>query len=547
MSYLSDAKKYTTVMHKGPATCLILMLSGLLTSLTLQYDALWVLSYFSMVPFFFCLIKFTEEKRKYRHLYGMALIWCMVYFMGVYSFFWKMYPMEFLGLTKPLGFFVTVFCWLGLSLLQALPTALVAPLFRLFYRHRKLSPLLFAALWTIFEWLQNFTWAGVPFLRLALSQTSMLPTMQSASLFGSLVLSFLVALVNGCLGMGLYYYHLNGRHCKAVRLFPILGISLILCNLGFGLIRMACYTEKNAEKVPVALIQGNIGSADKWADDSVANSIRTYLSLTRQAIADSSAKLILLPETALNFYLLSPEYEAKADLLRTLALESGATIFVGTFTYDYDREGIREYNSIVAFFPDGTVEETPYSKRHLVPFGEYVPMEPLISTLFPFLADMNLFEPLTPGTDSAIVFTEYGEVGRLICFDSIYESLTLQTVRDGAEILLLSTNDSWYLDSAAVRIHNDHAKLRAVESGRYVLRAANTGISSIIDPLGHSQAELGALKGGTVTGTAVFRDNRTLYSYIGDGIVLFFFSVPAFEVGWKIWEKRKKKSGEKPV
>lgn len=532
-------------------TCLILILSALLTSLTLHIDALWVLSYFSMAPLFFFLVKFTEEKRKYRRLYGMALLWSMVYFMGVYCFFWKMYPMEFLGLSKPVAFFVAVFCWLGLSFLQALPTALVAPLFRLFYRHRKLSPLLFAALWTIFEWLQNFTWAGVPFLRLALSQTSMLPAMQSASLFGSLFLSFLVALVNTCIGMGFYYFHINGKHCKAVRMFPILGVSLILLNLGFGLIRVACYSEEDAEKVPVALIQGNIGSADKWADGSAGNAMRTYFSLTRQAISASSAKLVLLPETALNFYLLSPDYEGYVDLLRSLAMETGTILFVGTFTSEADSDGIRDYNSIVAFFPDGTVEENPYNKRHLVPFGEYVPMESLISALLPFLADLNLFSSLSPGEDSAIVSTEFGNVGRLVCFDSIYESLTLQSVRDGAEILLLSTNDSWYLDSAAVRMHNDHAKLRAVESGRYILRAANTGISSIIDPLGHSQAELGALEGGTVTGTAVFRDSRTLYSYIGDLIVLFFFAVPAFEIGWKTMERRKRKEAEmrekKPV
>lgn len=526
-------------------TYLILILSALLTSLTLQFDSLWILSYFSMAPLFFFLVKFTEEKRKYRKLYGMMLIWSLVYFMGVYSFFWKMYPMEFLGLTKPVAFFVAAFCHVGLSLLQALPTALTAPLFRLFYRHRKLSPLLFAALWTIFEWLQNFTWAGVPFLRLALSQTSMLPAMQSASLFGSLFLSFLVALVNACIGMGFYYYHINGPSCRAVRLFPILGAALILLNLGFGLIRMAGYSEDDDEKVTVALIQGNIGSADKWADESAGNAVRTYLSLSRQAITEHSAKLVLLPETALNFHLLSFAYESYANAFRSLAMETGATLFIGTFTYDSDGEEIREYNSIIAFFPDGTVEEEPYSKRHLVPFGEYVPMEPLISALLPFLADLNLFSSLTPGQDSAIVSTEFGQVGRLICFDSIYEALTLQSVRGGAEILLLSTNDSWYLDSSAVRMHNDHAKLRAVESGRYVLRAANTGISSIIDPLGRSQSELGALESGTLSGTAVFRDNRTLFSYIGDGIVLFFFAVPAFEMGWKIWEKRKRKSGEK--
>lgn len=517
--------------------------SSLLCSLTLQWDALWVLSYVALAPLFFHLIRLTEEKARYRRLYGHTLIWMLVYHLSVYSFFWKMYPMKFLGLTPVPAFFVVLFCQVGLSTLQALPMAAIGPLFRLFHRHRKLSPILFAALWVILEWLQGFTWAGVPFLRLSLSQTSMIPAMQSASLFGSLFLSFLTALVNGCIGIGFYYLHVNGRACKAVRLFPLLGIGLIGLNLGFGLLRMAARSNDRAKEIPVALIQANIGSLDKWSG-GVEATVERHQELIRKAGAESGAKIILLPETALNFDLLSDSYAKIRQSFVDLAKQTDAILFIGTFTNseDADTGEILEYNSLVAFFPDGRIEQEPYSKRRLVPFGEYVPMKGLIETLLPFLADMNLFDgDLTPGRDSAILSTRYGKIGRLICFDSIYDRLTLSSVRDGAEILLLSTNDSWYTDSAAVRMHNDHAKLRAVESGRYVLRAANTGISSILTPLGGTQAELAALKEGYVVGTAAFSSDRTLYSYIGNLIVLLCAAVPAFEAGWKIWERRKKR------
>lgn len=520
---------------------LLLIGSALLTSLTLQYDFLWIFSYVAMAPLFYLLIGMTEEKRRYRTLYKFALIWTLTYHLSVYTFFWKMYPMEFMGLSKIAAVLVILFCQIALSILQAIPMALIGPLFRLFYRHRKLSPILFAALWTSLEWSQGFTWAGVPFLRLSLSQTSFLYAMQSASLFGSLFLSFLTALINGCVGIGFYYLHINGRTCKAVRLFPLLGIGLVTLNLGFGVLRAASYSEKKSEQVPVALIQANIGSLDKWTSETLKITVDRHLELIRQAVDQSGAKIVLLPETAINFDLLAPKYSKECRQFSDLAAETDTILFIGTFTSRAADGEPREYNSVVAFFPDGTIEENPYDKRHLVPFGEYVPMKGLTEKLLPFLADMNLFaEELTPGESSAILDIGYGRVGRLVCFDSIYDTLTRKSVRDGAEILFLSTNDSWYSDSSAVRMHNDHAKLRAVESGRYVLRAANTGISSILTPLGQSAAELGALEEGYVVGTAVFREQRTLYSYTGNLIVLFCFAVPAFEMIWKIREKRKK-------
>lgn len=91
------------------------------------------------------------------------------------------------------------------------------------------------------------------------------------------------------------------------------------------------------------------------------------------------------------------------------------------------------YNAIYLFHPDGTVNNSVYCKRHLVPFGEYLPMPGLIKTVLPFLADMNMFDDdLKAGTDSAIFDTELGSIGALVCFDSIYETLTLSSVRDGA-------------------------------------------------------------------------------------------------------------------
>jgi apolipoprotein N-acyltransferase len=151
-------------------------------------------------------------------------------------------------------------------------------------------------------------------------------------------------------------------------------------------------------------------------------------------------------------------------------------------------------------------------------------MRRLIETLVPPLADLSMLgEDIIEGEGTAIYEGELCNIGSLICFDSIYENLTLDTVRDGAELLVISTNDSWFLDSAGVRMHNAQAKLRAVESGRFIVRSANTGVSSIITPHGEILDYEDALIEGYVISDVSPINQRTLYSYVGNLIVWLSF------------------------
>jgi apolipoprotein N-acyltransferase len=110
-------------------------------------------------------------------------------------------------------------------------------------------------------------------------------------------------------------------------------------------------------------------------------------------------------------------------------------------------------------------------------------------------------------------------LGGLICFDSIYEELSYASVLDGAELICLGTNDSWFSDSAALYMHNAQAQLRAIENGRYVARAANTGISTIITPRGEVIEELEPLVSGNVYATVYARDQITLNTTLGNAFV----------------------------
>ncbi|MBO5040513.1 MAG: apolipoprotein N-acyltransferase [Clostridia bacterium] len=504
---------------------LIMLICGVLTAMPYIFDFLFFLPYFTLAPLFIIALK---KKSAYRH----GLVFSLGYFGVVYHWFCYLYPMDFAGLNAVGSVAVIITAVVGMSLLQGVGTAFVPMIFRYAVknRHPLFAPFAAASLWVIAEWGQNFFWFGVPWARLAVGQHKMLPIVQSASLIGALGVSFIIVLISGFIALAI----LNKEKIKRVRVYALVASLIFVCNLLLGTVLLNIKNEpKNS--FHAAAIQSNIGSTDKWADDSVYNSLSVCEKLTREAVKKNGAKLVVLPETVL---ICDLTYESSLIMrLKELSREVNAYIAVGAFY----SEGDKTYNSMYLFTPDGRLLNTVYSKCHLVPFGEYLPMPKVMNALLPHLTDINMLsDPLTAGKGPMIFKTELGDIGTLICFDSIYESLTLSTVREGAEIIILGTNDSWYKDSAAVYQHNGHAVLRAIESGRYVVRSANTGVSSVITDKGKIISLLGPLKTGYVTANVNTYSERTVYSYIGNTVVYLSISYIIFLFGYKIIENRRK-------
>ncbi len=492
---------------------LVVFLCGLLTAAPLIWSPLFLLPWFSLVPLF---VIAESKKAAYRH----GLLFSFGYYGVLYHWFLYLYPMDFADFSPTAGLFIVLLAWFGMTLLQGTGTAFVPFLYRRLIRSRRpaFAPFAAAALWCCMEWLQTQFWFGVPWGRLAVTQADWLPMIQSASLFGSLGLGFLMVLVNGWLALT---YRAFKENKTKVRSSAAVALSLFAANLIFGLAALICPTDAS-RPLTAAAIQGNIASGDKWADDSVAHSLDVYIPLTEEAAAQSGAQLIVWPETVL-----TDSLNMRQPLLQQLgelSSRTGAYLAVGAYYSETENGELHSYNAIYLIHPDGTVNESVYKKRHLVPFGEYLPMPGVIRTILPDLAGMNLFDSdLTAGTNPALFRTDLGCIGALVCFDSIYETLTLSSVRDGAEIMILSTNDSWYKDSAAVYQHNGHAVLRAVESGRSFVRAANTGISSLITPQGKIVGRRDPLITGYVTGQVTLQSHRTVYSVIGNTVVWLSF------------------------
>ena len=502
----------------------ILILSGVLTALSTMVSYLGPLAFFSLAPYLYILFKDSDAGRtKCRKLYLYGLVFSLSYFLAVYHWFWYLYPMEFLGFSPLTAFFVCLFFQIGLSLLQAVPYALMPIVFRYARSLGKyVYPIIFGLIWAVFEFLQTLTWAGVPWARLCLSQTLNLPLLNTASLFGSTFVSFIIVALNGYIALAVSESigesdraSLFRKLVKPISIF----LAILLASSTMGALSIALIQGSDeSEGVNVLLVQTNVGSGDKW-DDYYSSFDKAY-EMTKSALEEESADIVLWPETTLLF---SPrENRSVNQKLTELSVSSGAIVVVGCFEYIGDET----YNALVAYFPDGSIEEEGYYKRHLVPFGEYVPMRTFLTAVLPFLDDISMLsDDLSKGEDSAVIKTDFGSLGRLVCFDSIYPTLSLDAVRDGATMMLLSTNDSWYLDSASAYQHKIHAQIRAIETGRWYLRCATTGISAIISPSGETEESLAPLKEGYVRGTVYNLEHRTLYSYVGD-----LFTVTAFTV-----------------
>ena len=492
---------------------LILSAGGILFALTVIFPQIGALEWLALIPVLLVLLTVAPDPTvKYRRLYGLGLVCFWPFYAVNFHWFFYMYPLDFADMTRGASAVVVSVACLGLSLFQALGAALLIPLLGVATRgkwlskHAFLHPLLFACLWTVLEWWQGHSgWSGVPWARLSIGQAEAVVNLQSAAVFGSYFITFLIVAVNGLLA----YLLLNPS--KRV-LCAALAAGLFLGNLGFGIIRMATVRDEGPT-IKVAAIQGNKGSLENWGADTVAEVMEIHGRLSREAAAEG-ADLIVWSETCIPANIDRSAWVR--EYVTELSRECGVPILCGLFTRVAEGSEA-DYNSIVVALPDGTIHDTVYHKRNPVPFGEFVPFRGLIMTLIPPLAEINtLAADIPAGEDSVVFDLDVGQVGSLICFDSIYEGNALDSVENGAQILAVSTNDSWFTDSRGVWMHHAQSQLRAIETGRWVVRSAITGVSSVINDRGQVLESLPPLETGYVLEEACLSDRVTAYSVIGN-------------------------------
>ncbi len=434
-----------------------------------------------------------------RRAFSLGLVTGAVYFGG--TLYWTPRVVQtFGGLSWPLAVASGGLLVAYLALYPALFAVMTARVCaRLGPRGLWLAP----AAWVATEVLRRWVLGGFPWVVLGASQAGQTSVVQTASLAGVYGLSALVVLVSVA---GAFLVVARGRLRVAA---PVVICVIVAGVTAWGRARVADgRLAESGTPLRVAMVQGNIRQEEKW-DRSVAPRILdTYLGLTRQAAAEG-ARLVVWPESSTPFYF---EHDVPGNsAIRMTVRETGVTLLFGSDQYEAGPPP-RYFNSAFVLRPDGGTAGV-YRKMHLVPFGEFVPLKRLLFFVSPLVENVADF---SPGTEAVVVPTGEGRLSTAICYEVVYPDLVARFVRGGSQLLTTITNDAWYGRSSAPHQHFWQASLRAVEQGRYLVRAANTGISGIVDPYGRVVTKSELFERRVLVGDVRLLDGRTVYSRTGD-------------------------------
>jgi apolipoprotein N-acyltransferase len=237
----------------------------------------------------------------------------------------------------------------------------------------------------------------------------------------------------------------------------------------------------------------------------------SYLSMTRRAIAEG-AQFVLWPESAAPFRF--EDDPISASRVRRLAREARVPILLGSDQLERDAAGLptKYYNSAFLVRPDGTTAGA-YRKMHLVPFGEYVPLKHVFFFAGPLVEAVSDF---AAGETATLLPVDGHKISTAICYEVVYPDLVRRFVVGGSEMLTTITNDAWFGPTSAPYQHFEQASMRAIEEGRYLVRAANTGISGIVDPYGRVLERTSIFQPAVLVGEARFLQASTFYARHGD-------------------------------
>jgi apolipoprotein N-acyltransferase len=360
-----------------------------------------------------------------------------------------------------------------------------------------LAPAVFVTL----EYLRGILIGGFPWIPLGNTMVTFLPIAQLASVIGVQGLTLFVALLN--VGFALAAISAGRRRTIAA------GVSIVLIASVsvWGGLRLASNTLTQGAPIKVGLIQGNIAQTDKWNPARAGTILERYLQLSQQAVANG-AQFLLWPESSTPFYF---EEHVNGGRVRGMVRTLGVPLLLGSDELE-DGDPPKHYNAAFMLDTHGATAAV-YRKIHLVPFGEYVPFQRLLFFVGPLVDAVSAF---SRGTRVTMLPVQGHMVSTAICYEVTYPALQREAVRQGSEMLTTVTNDAWYGDSSAAYQHFEMAAMRAIEQGRYLVRAANTGISGIIDPYGRVLIRTNLFETVAVVGEARFVQSRTVYATIGD-------------------------------
>jgi apolipoprotein N-acyltransferase len=465
------------------------ILAAVLLSLSFFNFNLWIFAWCGFIPLFIAL-----ENKSWRRAFMLAFF-CGVVYWGL-TVYWLIH-VTLLGqviLVLYLAIYFGLFgC--GVYFLRFLSGS-----FALFF---------LPANWILLEYLRSHLFTGFPWALIGYSQYKNLPVIQIADITGAWGVCFLVVLIN----VALYLFFRKTAKGKTLGI----AVLILFLSLAYGFIRLNHNPDwcNDKKQVKISVIQGNIPQDLKW-DKRQADFIQNRYRELTVAAAVKEPELIIWPEASV------PGFWGRddAEFVPVIALASQlkTNLLVGAVSYsnqDY-------FNSALLFNPGGSAV-TIYSKLHLVPFGEYIPLK----NILPFLETIVPIGDVQPGREYTI-FKQPANFGVLICFEDLFPELSREFIKRKAAFLVNITNDAWYKEGSAPYQHFAASVFRSVENRVYLARAANTGISGFIDPSGrilkivqNSKGKEIFVPGYSSQSICLAAGKRTIYNRYGDFFVVF--------------------------
>lgn len=376
--------------------------------------------------------------------------------------------------------------------------------------------LVMPASWVLLEWVRGLLFTGFPWLTVGYSQVPLSPLAGYAPLFGVYGVSLAVAL-----SAGLLVLIGQSRGSKPGQAALLVAI-LLLWGAG-GALRRVQWTQPEGTPVKVALVQGNIAQELKFRKESLEQTLETY----RRLVESSDAQLVILPETALPM-LRHDVPESYAASLREHVKKRGGDLIIGAF----ENERGLYYNSV---FTLGMADSQSYRKNHLVPFGEFIPLRPMLGWLINDALNIPMSDLARGGERQPLLHVAGQRVAVAICYEDVFGEELIRYLPE-ASLLVNVSNDAWYGNSHAAMQHNQIAQMRAVESGRMMLRATNTGVTSIIGLDGAVLSVLPQHTEGMLTGQVQGYTGSTPYVRWGNAALLGLLAL-MLAVAWSLRRK----------
>jgi apolipoprotein N-acyltransferase len=483
---------------------------------------LGIIACFGFVPFFLLVEKIDSFTRFFRYSYCLFFLFTLIalYWVGGFTHFRDPYLMiagAALFFWQPLFFTIpaSIYFWFSKN------------------TQSQYAVFFFPFLWVTFEWLYALGEFAFPWLSIGNTQTYNLEKIQYADITGVYGISFWVLLLNALVFLVVKNIQQNVSKNTKYSLFGLILFLYVTPSIYSWVAKNSIAILDESRTVSIGIVQPNIDPWMKWEGMNTVSGrwhqIQSLLKLIRENINENT-DIVVLPESAILLNL--PVFNVEAEKTKKI-IDSLNVVLISGYAkvkyYEGDQapsssnvlkgSNIRydSFNSILMMEPGSDLIQS-YSKMRLVPFAERIPYADDVPYLIEPLRWGVGISNWGKGTDSTLFFSRTLQTNFLsmVCYESVFPEFVASFVNKGAEFLIFITNDSWWGNTSGARQHNQFAVLRAVENRRWIIRCANGGISSFIDPFGTMYDKTDMYEKAYIQRAITPFSNKTFYTIHGD-------------------------------